>query len=237
MKRIILVSLGVLIVMAGLVGAVSAQETPRAIRGGILNGKAISLPKPAYPDEARRENASGKVAVDVTIDEQGNVIEAKALSEYKFKGADGVEETTPVHPALQEAAEKAAWGARFSPTKLSGEPVKVSGTIIYNFVSSPLADDKTMPRPVNGGILNGKAVSLPVPSYPETASAVKAGGAVSVQVTIDESGSVISATAVSGHPILRAASVDAAKLAKFAPTLLDGHPVKVMGIVTYNFVP
>lgn len=239
MKRTVLVLLSVLTVMVGSL-LVSAQEkAPTMIRGGVLNGKAISLPKPSYPEEARREGAQGPVSVAITIDEEGNVIEAKALSEFTRTGSDGEVVTTPVHPAIQEAAEKAAWGAKFSPTKLSGQPIKVKGTIVYNFVNSPLADDKTVPRRVSmpeGGVLNGKAVSLPAPAYPEAAKAVGAEGTVVVRVTIDEAGSVVSAMAVSGHPLLRVASVEAAKLAQFTPTVLSGQPVKVNGIITYNFV-
>ena len=85
--------------------------------------------------------------------------------------------------------------------------------------------------------MNGKATSLPKPAYPAAAKAVRAGGAVSVQVLIGENGSVISASAVSGHPLLRAAAEGAARGARFSPTLLSGQPVKVSGVITYNFVP
>jgi TonB family protein len=88
-----------------------------------------------------------------------------------------------------------------------------------------------------GGVLNGKAANLVKPEYPAAARAVRASGAVNVQVTIDEQGNVISAVAVSGHPLLRAAAVKAARESKFPPTLLEGKPVKVTGIVIYNFVP
>lgn len=94
-----------------------------------------------------------------------------------------------------------------------------------------------VPKTVSGGVLNGKATSLPKPAYPAAAKAVRAGGAVSVQVLISESGSVISANAVSGHPLLRAAAEGAARGARFSPTLLSGQPVKVSGVITYNFVP
>jgi protein TonB len=60
---------------------------------------------------------------------------------------------------------------------------------------------------------------------------------VVVQVIVDENGNVISAHAVSGHPLLQAASVAAARSAKFAPTKLSGQPVKVSGVITYNFAP
>ena len=95
------------------------SSTQKPISGGILNGKAISLPKPSYPAIARSARASGKVVVEVIIDESGRVISARAVSG---------------HPLLQASAVQAAYGARFSPTQLSGQPVKVTGTISYNFV-------------------------------------------------------------------------------------------------------
>jgi len=95
----------------------------------------------------------------------------------------------------------------------------------------------TPPRaPISGGVLNGKAISLPKPAYPPIARQAHASGTVTVQVTIDENGSVISAVAVSGHPLLRAVAVSAARGARFSPTKLSGQPVKVTGIITYNFV-
>jgi TonB family protein len=102
---------------------------------------------------------------------------------------------------------------------------------------SSASAQRPTPKIISGGILNGKAVSLPKPPYPDAARAVKASGAVGVKVLIDETGSVISAEAVSGHPLLRAASVQAALAAKFSPTQLSGQPVKVSGVITYNFVP
>lgn len=90
-------------------------------------------------------------------------------------------------------------------------------------------------RTISGGVLNGKAVSKPDPPYPAVAKAAKASGAVTVQVTVDESGKVVEARAMSGHPLLRAAAESAARQAKFSPTLLSGKPVKVTGVITYNF--
>ena len=101
----------------------------------------------------------------------------------------------------------------------------------------PPPPKKEPPKTVSGGVLNGKATSLPKPPYPPAARAVRASGAVSVQVLISETGSVISASAVNGHPLLRAAAVAAARGARFSPTMLSGQPVKVSGVITYNFVP
>ena len=90
--------------------------------------------------------------------------------------------------------------------------------------------------PVSGGVLNGKATYLPKPAYPPIAKAAHASGIVNVQVMVDENGNVISANAVSGHPMLQAAAVAAARQAKFTPTKLAGRPVKVTGVLIYNFV-
>ena len=97
---------------------------------------------------------------------------------------------------------------------------------------SPLSSGRA---PISGGVLNGKAISLPQPVYPPVANAAKASGTVVVHVIIDENGNVTSAQAVSGHPLLQAAAVAAARNAKFSPTKLSGQPVKVSGVITYKF--
>ena len=101
----------------------------------------------------------------------------------------------------------------------------------------PAYSSPRVPKQISGGVLNGKAISLPKPAYPPAARAVRASGPVSVWVLIDEKGDVISASAVSGHALLKAAAVQAARGSKFPPTKLAGQPVKVSGIITYNFVP
>jgi protein TonB len=85
----------------------------------VLNGLALSLPKPSYPPIAKQARVQGAVNVQVLIDETGKVISAKAVS-----GS----------PLLMHAAQQAAFGARFSPTKLGDQAVKVSGVITYNFM-------------------------------------------------------------------------------------------------------
>lgn len=85
----------------------------------ILNSEALSLPKPPYPPMAKQLRIQGTVSVQVLIDETGKVISAKAVSG---------------NPALMNAAQQAAYGARFSPTMLGDQAMKVSGVITYNFV-------------------------------------------------------------------------------------------------------
>lgn len=90
--------------------------------------------------------------------------------------------------------------------------------------------------PISGGVLNGKAVRLVQPPYPAIARSARAAGQVRVQIVIDENGNVVSAAPVSGHPLLQGAAVSAARASKFTPTKLSGMPVKVSGVIIYNFV-
>ncbi len=99
----------------------------------------------------------------------------------------------------------------------------------------PPATPKPMLRPVSGGVLNGTAVSLPPPTYPEAAKRMRVAGIVSVQVIVDETGKVLSAQATTGPAALREVAVQAALRARFSPTKLSGQPVKVSGFINYKF--
>lgn len=97
------------------------SPAPERIRvsSQVLSGKVLSKPAPPYPVIAKQVRAAGPVTVEIVVDEQGRVISAQATSG---------------HPLLREAARMAALQARFSPTQLNGQSVKVSGVITYNFV-------------------------------------------------------------------------------------------------------
>ncbi len=85
-------------------------------------------------------------------------------------------------------------------------------------------------------ILQGKAIRKAQPPYPQIAKQVKAHGTVPVQITISEEGRVVSATAVGGHPMLQDAAQKAALQWVFSPTMLNGKPVKVAGVISFNFI-
>jgi len=108
-------------VRRGMPTVVADNNPPPAakVAGGIVNGRAIKMAKPAYPTSARAAGASGTVQVQIVFDETGKVIWARAISG---------------HPDLRQAAEDAAWRTMFAPTVLSGVAVKTSGILIYNFV-------------------------------------------------------------------------------------------------------
>src|SRR5687768_5882804 len=97
----------------------ATKKKRRVVTGGVLDERAISKPRPAYPGVTLAARASGAVSVQVTVDEKGDVTEASAVSG---------------HPLLRQAAEQAARRAKFKPEVFDGEPVAVTGVLNYNFV-------------------------------------------------------------------------------------------------------
>jgi TonB family protein len=143
---------------------------------------------------------------------------------------------SPVVPELPTASNSA--------TKLSSGPVDVKvQTVSTNQPLPIISIDEPPPspgpkpilKPVSGGVLNGTAVSLPPPVYPDAAKRMRTQGVVTVDVILDETGKVVSASASAGPTILREAAVQAALKARFSPTKLSGQPVKVSGVINYKF--
>ncbi len=112
----------------------------------------------------------------------------------------------------------------------------VASILLFGIQISQAQTPATPVKQISGGVLNGKAVTLAKPAYPAAARAVDAAGTVNVKVTIDEEGNVVSAEAVSGHPLLQTAAVQAAQQSTFKPTFLSGQAVKVTGVIVYNFL-
>jgi TonB family protein len=198
------------------------------VKGG--PGEVITKVQPVYPAIAKQANASGEVRVEVIIGENGRVISAKAVSG---------------HLALRSAAEDAAWKWVFKPTEAGGKPVQVKSTLSFIFNHPPpppsvlpaaeTGAETSKKLTVSGGVLQGKAIHKVQPPYPPIAMAARASGAVQVQVTISTTGEVLEANVISGHPLLRDAALQAARRWLFKPTELSGVPVKIQGILTFNF--
>ncbi len=121
--------------------------------------------------------------------------------------------------------------------KLIDKDEKEDAPIIKK-TEKPQVKKEDKPKPpvtVSRGVVNGSAKFLAQPNYPAAAKQIRATGKVEVQVLIDENGRVISATVVNGHPLLREAALDAARKSTFSPTKLSDVPVKVSGVIVYNF--
>ncbi len=113
--------------------------------------------------------------------------------------------------------------------------VDTNKKVVVGSDNAPPPAPRPLLKPVSGGVLNGMALSLPSPSYPETARRMRTSGIVQIEVVVDENGKVISARALSGPVSLRDVAVEAAYRARFSPTKLSGQPVKVTGQINYNF--
>ena len=90
--------------------------------------------------------------------------------------------------------------------------------------------------PRYGSVFVGKTISKPQPDYPAEAKGARVSGSVVVKILVDETGAVRRADAICGHGLLAKASAEAARHARFQPSLVDGKPSKATGFITYNFV-
>ena len=139
----------------------------------------------------------------------------------------------PELPSASNSATKLASG----PVDLKVQNVSTNQPLPVIAIDEPPPSPGPKPilKPVSGGVLNGTAVNLPPPVYPEAAKRMRTQGVVTVEVILDETGKVVSANASAGPTILRDAAVQAALKARFSPTKLSGQPVKVSGVINYKF--
>lgn len=183
--------------------------------------------------ETYREQIDGKYwfptysyADDDLIYDNGTDMRIRLRVKYTdFKVGRGKVTITEVEEAkpetLKPETEKPESKPTPSPTSPAAQPVSGS--------------ESDITKPVEGGILNSKAIELPAPKYPASGTSVRVSGQVQVRVVVDETGKVISAEAIFGPELLRASAVEAARRARFAPTVVEGITVKVSGILTYDF--
>lgn len=182
----------------------------------------LGLSQPPSPDEAQCVAVGERYAVGFRMTGllQGEPTRAEV---YTIVLGQRLIHLVNVRAERDEAPGVAAWKSLLDTLKV--EPPAQS---------SPEADK--IDRIVAGGVLNGKSIKKPAPEYPPIARGARAAGTVTVYIVIDEKGNVESAAAVSGHTLLQPPSVEAARKAKFQPTTLCGRPVKVSGVITYNYV-
>ncbi len=194
-------------------------------------------PQQNQPEQKQQEAKPQKVDQNVDIRREliADVTRTELVpKEVSAKASDIPPVRRGVQTQIGTSDSNAAAPVAVGPGTGSG---MIAGPAKVEISEPPPPPAPTPPRaPISGGVLNGKAISLPKPSYPAIARQAHASGTVVVQVVIDENGNVISARAVSGHPLLQAVSVGAARQARFSPTKLSGQPVKVTGVITYNFV-
>jgi outer membrane biosynthesis protein TonB len=142
------------------------------------------------------------------------------------------------HAAFQEPAQKTP-ATTTEPEQAKSEvelALKEAEKRGETVLAACLENCKEDDRDKQEGLERGRALVLPKPVYPTIAAQAHAAGQVQVKVLIGLDGKVIAAAAIEGHPLLQFTSVRAARDATFTPTKLNGKPVKVVGVIVYNFV-
>jgi periplasmic protein TonB len=200
---------------------------------------ALIAPVPA-PPAAKQEEAPKpeKVNINQNVDVRKQLIADVSRADIvPEKVSNKASDIPPVRKGVATVIGTGNTNAIAPVAPGAGTGTGPVGPAVVMAEAQPPPPPKPTPHaPISGGVLNGKAIRLVTPAYPAIARSAHASGAVQVQVLIDENGNVISAHAVSGHPLLQAAAVGAARASKFSPTKLSGQPVKVNGVIIYNFV-
>jgi len=195
-----------------------------------------------YLDENMLKSVQPATAPSTQPPASSNV--SKVNTDTKTQPVSG--QPTSSKQADNRKASPSLPSANLSSSKLNtASPVEVNSVGVDANPDAPVVSLDSEPppgpgpkpilKPVSGGVLNGTALSLPAPFYPETAKRMRSSGVVTVDVVLDETGKVISATASSGPVMLREAATQAALKARFSPTKLSGQPVKVSGVINYKF--
>jgi len=145
-------------------------------------------------------------------------------------------------PSISETPDpnSAEYPPQFSPQGLKKLQDIMTTDFFNSFNLLPVAPPPgATPTPkeilVRGGVLQGAVLKRVAPSYLPLAKAGRVSGRVDVEALISEEGLVIEAEVVSSPPLLWEAALKAAKQWVFKPTELSGAPVKVKGVLGFNF--
>ena len=195
--------------------------------------KTVVSVEPDFGESVKQYGSAGTVTVWTTIDKTGKATPVSAFGPASLC----TDIDSPHVAAIRKAVTDAVSRTVFEGPLKDGKPAEVQVHLTYKFgTPDPITTPDGKPKMISGGVMNGRASKLPRPEYPVAAGTTGIGGQVTAKVVVSESGEVISAAAISGHPLLRDAAVRAACSAKFPPLLLQGNPIKVTGLLTYNFV-
>ena len=220
-----------------LVYGTSAQEISKDADPQMIGSVTYTMPQSAIDAEI-----DGKVVMAIHVDRFGKPTKAAVAGGLVWPCS-----TMPSRELddLYSDLSKKMLELQFSPAVKNGQNVEKDFGLAFT-----LKNPKLSPKPedmdtltgkpkiltINGGIVNGKAAYLAKPSYPVESRASREGGAIAVQILVDEQGRVMRAGAINGPPRLQFARREAACKAFFNKTLLEGNPVKVVGVLNYNFV-
>jgi len=209
---------------ASLATAVLAQQAtnpiPRKLRvsEGVMSENLIHKVAPEYPEAAKIQGIAGPVVLRLEIDTAGHVVEATVISG---------------DPLLTESAIKAAEQWQFEPYQLDGQPIAVeTRATLYVGPAQPQPSQKLR---VSQGVMKSNLVTQIDPIYPVKAREYHIQGDVTFRATIDREGSVSDLKAISGHPLLVEAAMEAVRQWKYKPLTLNNEPVEVETTIKVEF--
>lgn len=186
-------------------------------------------PPATQPNSASPVPASNKATVNSETKNAPLVAKPTANN-----NSSSSQKTSPALPGSVNTADKVS-GLGTVEVGSAQSNANLEAPVVHLESEPPPPAPRPILKPVSGGVLNGTAISLPSPGYPDAARRLRMAGLVSVEVVVDETGKVISAVATSGPAVLRDVAVQAAMRARFSPTKLSGQPVKVSGVINYKF--
>lgn len=199
--------------------------------------------KYSMPQSAIDAEIGGTVVFAVSIDKSGRPSDPMLIAGPMWPcGAVPMKALSDLTSTLASAVKI----MHFSPAIKGGKPIAKDVALTISLKNPKAGRQPPEVNPatgelkagtVSGGVLNGRALRLDKPDYPAAARKNRDAGSVSIQILIDENGKVFRAGAINGAATLQLAAREAACSSKFTPTLLKGNPVKVSGVIVYNFVP
>src|SRR5262245_34486534 len=221
-KAVVMIAVGTF--KNGIVGNPSFRHAAVEQEGELYPLRRLrDLPDGLREPAALKEKYSVKLA-PLKNDLHWLSLEKKAVKALDGASADEVPPAPPPRPTTTTTAPATR------PTTTTAAPATRPATTTAAETSPPPET-----RKVSEGVVRGNATVKAQPVYPAVAKRMQAAGSVQVQVLISEEGRVIEANAVSGHPLLLSAAVDAARKWVFKPTKLNGIPVKVQSVLTFVF--
>jgi TonB family protein len=210
--------------------------------------------EPEYPKDTLADHVSGPVFLSIVIDQQGKVIEAAPIPRDEWPPKWSFSED----PRLRDAAIQAVKQWEYKPYLLNGQPVEVETRVVVKFKTEPPYStegrlsggviggiigsaapppDPALPRPqrVSSEVMEGNLLKRVEPEYPAFARKAQIHGEVRLQAVVSKTGVIKNLRAISGHPILIQAALDAVKQWQYKPFLLNGEPAEAEGVVIVAF--
>lgn len=227
---VLLTILGTIVVLGGGLGIywlISGGNKPAANSNSNLNANQDANLPTNLPIDNTLFNVNSNANTNLNTNTNTNVNSSPSPSPSKSPTPSPTKTPTPSPTPRNDDDDD-------DNTNSSGSPTNTRPNQTPTPRPTPVAP--TNSAPVNVGNMNGRALSLSKPVYPASAKQMRASGSVPVQITVDETGRVISAKAMSGHPLLRQAAENAARSSRFNPATVSGQNVKSIGTVVYNFV-